>query len=1423
MRRNWISRICAIFLAAVMLFSFTACNRNDPDTSDEGGEQTPDGTQTPDDNQTPEDDQTPDDTQNPDDMQTPDGTQTPEDPQTPDDPQEPDDNREEDNQEPEDTQTSDDENKPSGTQTSNGQASGGKKPENSKPAGENTQPEGTSAEELRERRMEILKYATVLSSGEAPGASYYTEDLSILINAGDNDGLVLIYTCDIEGNSGYGVSAFYGARRSDGELAKQTEDFKAGTPANSECMVAVTIAELKGMLSIDSFEELTNFQAGVWSGGRVVGLYYLNDTLMEGWETGELQEPEEPALTEEEILALRMAVLEKATVLSDGVAVNSGYFTQDLDFLLNADDSDGLVLIYTCDEAEHSGWGVAGFYGTRKSDGEYAKQAEDLKAGNPADSECIVAVTVAELKELLSIDSFEELTDFQVGAWGGGRIVGLYFLDKTLMEEWNNAGTGGPVLTAEEIHALRMTVLEMADVLSDGVETNASFYTEDLDRFENADDGDGIVLIYTCDEADHAGWGVASIYGYKADGTEMKLPADFVAGPDTGSECTVVMTIAELREKLSISSFKELTNLHVGTWSGGRIVGLYFLNKDLMEAWEACENGVVPQLPDDTQTPDDSQTQKPDETPYIPPYYPPTPPVDPDPPQEEPKIQPVMTEEEWKTALENRWAPPEDLTERREKVLEKARVLSEDPSYYAFDMDFIKNADDNDGLVLIYNGVDEAHAGHGVAGIYGDKIEGEHAQLDFYVGTPASSECTVDMTIAELKDKLTIRNFNELQKLELGTWNGGHIIMLYFLNQSIMEDFRNAENENIQVEYQENSVVHSEAEVMGSRDSIASMVLSHGIKTNSGYWTDNLEFLKTAHEDDCLALIYTCDEDHPGWGITGFSGNRQSDGQLAKQKTDFTAGTPANSECSVVVTIAELKEMLSIDSFEELSNFQAGTWNGGRIIGLYFVTQDKMDAWRANEEIIAQYERSERSKEEIDSKWDDILGRGVLKFQSTSNDGWWTDNLNDFKSATDDAAIVVKYTCTIPENKNCGIGRFQGEKSDGTRIDGTDDQNYYVGETPGDEYTAVVTLKKLKEILGVGSFDELKVLQFQVWSGGWINGMYFLNDDLMTEWNDFNAANVTYTERNTTKTINIVHTYNDALSNENADDSAKNLYGYFKEIYGTKYLTGQMEAAADAEGDIFAAIQEHTEKLPAVRGMVFGEDDFQGVADRAKDWWENGGIPAVSWTVDTSGIGDRSDAFVFGSETFNALLEAMDGAVPYLKQLADEGVPVLWSPSLEADEASFAKLWQLMYSRYTDFWGLNNLIWVLVRDISGEDAWKWYPGDGYVDLLGAGNESIAPEEMPLVIYGGSELPGENVKWLYYLTDPDGLTEDNEEFWSSLAEAYTNNEAWITRDELDLKGSSEPDPEGTPDPEDSSDPDAESSSDADAGGSPEADE
>ena len=75
-----------------------------------------------------------------------------------------------------------------------------------------------------------------------------------------------------------------------------------------------------------------------------------------------------------------------------------------------------------------------------------------------------------------------------------------------------------------------------------------------------------------------------------------------------------------------------------------------------------------------------------------------------------------------------------------------------------------------------------------------------------------------------------------------------------------------------------------------------------------------------------------------------------------------------------------------------------------------------------------------------------------------------------------------------------------------------------------------------------------------------------------------------------------------ALSNPNADVNARKLYDYINEVYGTAIITCQQEStwmgSPDYEMDY---IFKETGKYPAMRGLDFMHNDFDGVVERSKE------------------------------------------------------------------------------------------------------------------------------------------------------------------------------------------------------------------------------
>ncbi|MEI6578809.1 MAG: glycosyl hydrolase [Eubacteriales bacterium] len=301
------------------------------------------------------------------------------------------------------------------------------------------------------------------------------------------------------------------------------------------------------------------------------------------------------------------------------------------------------------------------------------------------------------------------------------------------------------------------------------------------------------------------------------------------------------------------------------------------------------------------------------------------------------------------------------------------------------------------------------------------------------------------------------------------------------------------------------------------------------------------------------------------------------------------------------------------------------------------------------------------------------------------------------------------------------------------------------------------------------------------------------------------------------------------LSNANASVNAKAVYSYICSTYKHKILTGQQEstyiAGPEYEMDYIKAT---TGKLPAIRGMDFILDDFDGVVQRAKDWWDKGGIVTICWHCGSdfsngyqeclnSNIANWDAALTEGTPEYTALIAGMDKAAAALQELDDAGVPVLWRPFHEAGGDWFwwsrggaqnlVKLWRIMYTRYTDYWKLDNLIWVYGYQAKPETPKLWYPGDGYVDIAGAdsyygGTQALLYDRIkffignrkPICFHETGTIPKMDdlqkwgVDWSYFMTwHSEFLMEDKWNTKANLIEVYNSDYA-ITLDELPKFGS-----------------------------------
>ena len=297
-----------------------------------------------------------------------------------------------------------------------------------------------------------------------------------------------------------------------------------------------------------------------------------------------------------------------------------------------------------------------------------------------------------------------------------------------------------------------------------------------------------------------------------------------------------------------------------------------------------------------------------------------------------------------------------------------------------------------------------------------------------------------------------------------------------------------------------------------------------------------------------------------------------------------------------------------------------------------------------------------------------------------------------------------------------------------------------------------------------------------------------------------------------------------ALSNPDSTAETQAVYDYINEIYKTKIISGQqestwMQGGADYEMNY---ISDVTGKLPAIRGLDYMHMDFDGVNKRAVEWWEKGGIVTICWHCgpDFRGewtncmnevINDWDAALTEGTPEYEKLIAGMDMGGKALQELRDAGVPVLWRPFHELDGGwfwwskggadNFKKLWKIMYDRYTNYWGLNNLIWVYgYSHANPRSMEEWYVGDEYCDIVGAdsynkgANQSLykavnmlVEDRKPICFHEcgtiptSKELTDHGALWCFFMTwHTSYITDENNK--DALKSIY-NDDYVITLDEL----------------------------------------
>ncbi len=280
-------------------------------------------------------------------------------------------------------------------------------------------------------------------------------------------------------------------------------------------------------------------------------------------------------------------------------------------------------------------------------------------------------------------------------------------------------------------------------------------------------------------------------------------------------------------------------------------------------------------------------------------------------------------------------------------------------------------------------------------------------------------------------------------------------------------------------------------------------------------------------------------------------------------------------------------------------------------------------------------------------------------------------------------------------------------------------------------------------------------------------------------------------------------------------EKTERVFDYLEENFGKYMLSCQMESTWKGTPDYeINYIEKTTGKIPAMRGLDFMNNDFNGVVNRAIAWDKKGGLVTICWHTGVYGSGyqeslndnpDFSKLLTEGTTEYNAMMKSWEQAAKALKKLKDADVPVLWRPFHEFDgqwfwwgkggKDNFIKLWRLMHDKFTNEYGLNNLIWVL--GYSGEIKSGWYPGDEYVDIAGsdtydnstnlkAWNKLQKVTDKPLAFHECGNVPSveqfekDGILWSWFMIwHTDHIMANDPE---NLKAVYNHNKI-ITLDEL----------------------------------------
>jgi len=198
------------------------------------------------------------------------------------------------------------------------------------------------------------------------------------------------------------------------------------------------------------------------------------------------------------------------------------------------------------------------------------------------------------------------------------------------------------------------------------------------------------------------------------------------------------------------------------------------------------------------------------------------------------------------------------------------------------------------------------------------------------------------------------------------------------------------------------------------------------------------------------------------------------------------------------------------------------------------------------------------------------------------------------------------------------------------------------------------------------------------------------------------------------------------LNNPKASACAVRLYEQLQSVYQKKILLAQQEfPGKDRWDQEMNHIQQVTGQLPAVRGLDFMHDDYEGVIERSREWHAKGGIVSICWHTGLVGKGyrecldekpDFQAVLTPGTPEHELLMSRFADAADALDVLQKENIPVLWRPFHEfsggwfwwgkGGSEFFVRLWRKMCLPWPSGSGTMNRLWKPTVKLNPLPVWR---------------------------------------------------------------------------------------------------------------------